>query len=88
MMIQKIIVVVQSSAKYRSGATLIEYGLIAATLSVVIIGIETLVGFQLFRVIDSVVNTVSGANDKCGAKRLCGVKLAGGVESTFCPWTE
>ena len=63
MMIQKIMVVVQSSAKDWSGTTSIEYGLIAATFSVVIIGIETLVGFQLFRVIDSVVNTVSGANE-------------------------
>ena len=63
MMIQKIMVVVQSSAKDRSGATSIEYGLIAATLSVVIIGIAIIVGFQLFGVFDSVVNTVSGANE-------------------------
>ena len=63
MMIQKIMVVVQSSAKDWSGPTSIEYGLISATLSVVIIGIAIIVGFRLFGVFDSVVNTVSGANE-------------------------
>ena len=88
MMIQKFMVVVQSLAKDRSGATSIEYGLIAATLSVVIIGIANLVGSSYLGYLTMSLMLFPVPMNKCEAKRLCGIKLAGSVESTFCPWTE
>ncbi len=56
-------VVIQNLAKVRSGATSIEYGLIAATIAAVIIGVTTLVGFQLFGIFDSVVTAVLGTSE-------------------------
>jgi pilus assembly protein Flp/PilA len=45
------------------GATAIEYGLIAALISVVIIGAITAVGTQLSTTFTSVSNALSGANN-------------------------
>ncbi|HEX9490147.1 MAG TPA: Flp family type IVb pilin [Stellaceae bacterium] len=45
-----------------SGATAIEYGLIAALISVVIIGAVTLVGTQLSGVFNSIGNSLSTAS--------------------------
>jgi pilus assembly protein Flp/PilA len=46
-----------------NGATAIEYGLIAALISVVIIGAITAVGTQLSTTFTSVSNALSGANN-------------------------
>ena len=45
------------------GATAIEYGLIAALISVVIIGALTAVGTQLTTTFTTVSNALSGANN-------------------------
>ncbi len=45
-----------------SGATAIEYGLIAALISVVIIGALTLVGNDLTGVFNNVANALTNAN--------------------------
>jgi pilus assembly protein Flp/PilA len=45
------------------GATAIEYGLIAALISVVIIGAITAVGTQLTTTFTTVSNALSGANN-------------------------
>ena len=45
-----------------SGATAIEYGLIAALISVVIIGAITLVGSNLSGTFNTVANNLSAAN--------------------------
>jgi pilus assembly protein Flp/PilA len=45
----------------RSGATAIEYGLIAALISVVIIGAVTLVGTNLSSVFNSIAKSLSAA---------------------------
>ena len=50
-------------AKDESGATAIEYGLIAALISVVIIATITAVGTQLSTTFTSVSNALSGANN-------------------------
>jgi pilus assembly protein Flp/PilA len=47
----------------QSGATAIEYGLIAALISVVIIATVTAVGTQLSNTFTSVSNALSGANN-------------------------
>jgi pilus assembly protein Flp/PilA len=49
--------------KDESGATAIEYGLIAALISVVIIATVTAVGTQLTKTFTSVSTALSGANN-------------------------
>jgi pilus assembly protein Flp/PilA len=49
--------------KNQVGATAIEYGLIAALISVVIIMAITAVGTQLDKTFDAVKNALSGANN-------------------------
>lgn len=46
----------------RSGATAIEYGLIAALISVVIIGAVTLVGSNLSGTFNTIANKLSSAS--------------------------
>lgn len=46
----------------RDGATAIEYGLIAALISVVIIGAVTMVGTKLSGVFNSIANSLSTAS--------------------------
>jgi pilus assembly protein Flp/PilA len=46
-----------------SGATAIEYGLIAALISVVIIGAITAVGTQLTTTFNTISTAISGANN-------------------------
>ena len=58
-MLNKFIVAAQNAAKDRSGATAIEYGLIAAAIAVVIIGAVALVG-------DSLLETFQGVADALG----------------------
>jgi pilus assembly protein Flp/PilA len=53
-----------------SGATAIEYGLIAALISVVIIAAITAVGTQLDKTFDAVKNALSGANNWASWGRL------------------
>ncbi len=45
------------------GATAIEYGLIAALISVVIIAAVTAVGTQLSKTFDTISTAISGANN-------------------------
>ena len=58
-MLNKFIVAVQNVANDRSGATAIEYGLIAAAIAVVIIGAVALIG-------DSLLETFQGVADALG----------------------
>ena len=51
-------------AKDESGATAIEYGLIAALLSVVIITVLTSIGTELTKAYGSVNTALAGANGK------------------------
>jgi pilus assembly protein Flp/PilA len=44
-----------------SGATAIEYGMIAALISVMCIGATTVAGQQLLTLIDNIGNTLAGA---------------------------
>ena len=53
--------VITRFAQDRSGATAIEYGLIAALVSVVIIGVLTTVGQNLLKVFNSVATGLSNA---------------------------
>ena len=53
--------VITRFAQDRSGATAIEYGLIAALVSVVIIGVLTTVGKNLLAVFTSVATGLSNA---------------------------
>ena len=55
--------VLSSFIRNDRGATAIEYGLIAALISVVIIGAITTVGTQLSATFTSVSNALSGANN-------------------------
>ena len=48
--------------KDETGATAIEYGLIAALISVVIIGAVKLVGTNLSNTFNAVANNLAGAN--------------------------
>ncbi len=58
-MLNKFIVAVQNATNDRSGATAIEYGLIAAAIAVVIIGAVALIG-------DSLLETFQGIADALG----------------------
>lgn len=49
-------------AKSESGATAIEYGLIAALIAVVIIGAVTMVGTSLTGIFTTISQSVDGAN--------------------------
>lgn len=49
-------------AKDESGATAIEYGLIAALIALAIIGGATTIGTQLTSTFDSIGNTLTEAN--------------------------
>ena len=48
--------------KDESGATAIEYGLIAALIAVVIIAAITLVGTELQEIFDAIAGRLAGAN--------------------------
>ena len=52
---------IQKLISDRSGATAIEYGLIAALISVVIIGAVTLVGSNLSSVFNSIASALKAA---------------------------
>ena len=62
-MLKKIMAVAQNAAKDKSGATAIEYGLIAAVIAVVIIGVATTVGEDLVAVFEQISADLKGAID-------------------------
>ena len=59
-MLRKIMAVAQNAAKDKSGATAIEYGLIAGLIAVVVIGAITLIGDELLAVFQTIADRLSG----------------------------
>ena len=60
-MLKKIMAVAQNAAKDKSGATAIEYGLIAAVIAVVVITAATTVGEDLVAVFDKIAADLKAA---------------------------